>query len=67
MLDGKQGNEVKGNEHASVDEEEGQAESEEAPFKDGVADAPRGGGLCLAALGVVTGGVGALPDEEAGY
>lgn len=66
MLDGKQGDEVKGNEHASVDEEERQAESEEAPLKDGVADAPLGGGLCLAALGVVAGGVGALRDEEAG-
>lgn len=42
MLDGKQGDEVKGNEHASVDEEERQAESEEAPLKDGVADAPLG-------------------------
>lgn len=67
MLDSKQGNEVKGNEHAAVDEEEGQAESEEAPFKDGVADAPLGGGLCMMALGVVAGGIGALPDEEAGY
>lgn len=67
MLNSKQRDEVKGNEHAPVDEEERQAEGEEAPFKDGVADAPLRRGLDLAALGVVASSIVALPDEEASY
>lgn len=65
MLDGKQGDVVKGNEHASVDEEEGQAEGEEAPVGDGLVDALLRR-LDAVALGVVAGGVFALRDEEAG-
>lgn len=39
MLNGKQRDVVEGDEHAAVDEEDGQAEGDEAPFQDGLADA----------------------------
>jgi hypothetical protein len=66
VLNGKQRNEVEGDEHASVDEEEGQAESEEAPLEDGLADALLRG-LDLMAFGVVAGRVVALFDEKTRY